>query len=648
MSIEKMSLVTIRGDRQYLDEVLLRCQSSGVFHPEAASALKEYSAGLQAMKEDNPYTAVARQLAEIASNTDIDLRYTDYAGLDLSGNQLPDYAARLSTRLKELLARRQETEQVIQTHKSALAQLQHLHSLNTSFDELFACRFLKFRFGRLPEDSYSKLSYYSDRPFVVLSCDREGSYRWCMYLCAGADEQEIDGLFASLYFQRIRIPDYAHGTPDQAMDFIRSDITQKEAELQEIRDQLSQILGEERERLVQAYSKVKVLEEAFELRRYAAFVKKDFVVMGFIPQRERQAFSRQLEEGLPEVEVAVREPDSDARLTIPVRLRNNRFIRPFEMFVTMYGLPSYRDIDPTPFVAVTYILLFGLMFGDLGQGALICLLGLFLQHKKGMPLGGVMSRIGLSSMVFGFLYGSVFGYEELLVPVHRALFGVDHLIQVMAPATTNTILLAAVGLGAAIIIAAILMNITLGLKQKDWGRAVFSNNGLAGLIFYVAVLYAAVSTLALGRQVLTPPFVIVCIALPLTVVFLQQPLSRLTSGQRPLLEDTVGGFAVENFFEMFEVLLSFITNTMSFLRVGGFVLSHAGMMAVVMTLSDMVSAGASPAVVVLGNLFVMAMEGLIVGIQVLRLEFYEVFSRFFEGDGKPFEPAVVDPSAPAA
>ena len=85
-------------------------------------------------------------------------------------------------------------------------------------------------------------------------------------------------------------------------------------------------------------------------------------------------------------------------------------------------------------------------------------------------------------------------------------------------------------------------------------------------------------------------------------------------------------------------MLSFVTNTMSFLRVGGFILSHAGMMAVVATLSDMVGSGASPAVIIIGNIFVMAMEGLIVGIQALRLEFYEIFSRFYEGSGKPFVP----------
>ena len=91
--------------------------------------------------------------------------------------------------------------------------------------------------------------------------------------------------------------------------------------------------------------------------------------------------------------------------------------------------------------------------------------------------------------------------------------------------------------------------------------------------------------------------------------------------------------------------MSFVTNTMSFLRVGGFILSHAGMMAVVFTLSSMIGGAGSPVVLIIGNLFVMAMEGLIVGIQVLRLEFYEMFSRFFDGDGKAYVPSRVETQA---
>ena len=117
---------------------------------------------------------------------------------------------------------------------------------------------------------------------------------------------------------------------------------------------------------------------------------------------------------------------------------------------------------------------------------------------------------------------------------------------------------------------------------------------------------------------------------PLIAIFFKEPIHRFIHKEKPFPKG-FGSFFTESFFELFEVMLSYVTNTMSYLRVGGFVLSHAGMMLVVATLMNMVG-NASLLVMVLGNLFVMALEGLIVGIQVLRLEFYEMFSRYYDGN----------------
>lgn len=641
MSIEKMSLVTIRGEGPQLDEVLLRCLDSGVFHPETAGSLSEYSSGISTMKEENPYTGLARKLSAIALEADIDLGSTGFDGLDLDNKDFPDYIDGLDAKLKKLLAKKRGSEQLIESHVMALQRLGHFTGMELNFDSLFACRYIKVRFGRLPLDGYQKLRSYSDRPFVLFSFGEDGSYNWCMYICAAADQQQIDGLFQSLYFERIQVPDYAHGTPQEALAFIEGDLGRETAALEEIKNKIAEITNGERTRVQKLYAKLCLLGKAFELRDKAAFVKSGFVVMGHVPKKEESRFIAAFGD-MTGVTVSAKDPNEEPRLSVPVRLKNSWFVKPFEMFVDMYGLPSYEDMDPTPYVAATYILLFGIMFGDLGQGLMVSLLGAFLYKKKGMAIGGVMSRVGLSSMVFGFLYGSVFGFEDLLIPVHRALFGRSHLVEVMEGSYTNFLLVAAVGVGAIIIIVSIGFNILLGLRQKDWERVLFSQNGLAGLVFYLAVLFAAVATLVLGINVLTPLYIIPFFAVPLLLMFAKEPLGRMIRGSKKLFPEGFGGFAVESFFEMFEVLLSFVTNTMSFLRVGAFILVHAGMMMVVFTLANMVGGVGGPIIIAVGNVFVAAMEGLIVGIQVLRLEFYEIFSHFFNGEGQPFFPAEVD------
>ena len=648
MSIEKMSLVMLRGEAAQLDEVLLRCLDSGVFHPENAGSFSEYAGGITTLKEENPYTGLGKKLSAIAAETDIDLGSASFEGLDIPNGEFQSYIGGLDQKLKKLLSKKRGSEQLIESHKTALRRLEHFTSMELNFDSLFACKYIKVRFGRLPLDSYQKLRSYSDRPFVLFSFGQDSTYNWCLYTCAVADAQEIDGLFQSLYFERIRVPDYVHGTPQEALEFIRKDLAREEGELESIKGKIAEIAAGERERVQKLYAKLCLLGKAFELRDKAAFVKSGFVVMGCVPQKQSKKFALAFQDLEDKVTVTLKEPAEEPRITVPVRLKNNWFVKPFEMFVDMYGLPSYQDIDPTPYVAATYILLFGIMFGDLGQGLLVSLLGAFLYKKKGMAIGGIMSRIGLSSMVFGFLYGSVFGFEELLIPVHQAIFGRPHLIQVMEGSYTNFLLLAAVGIGAVITVVSIGFNILLGLRRKDWERVFFSNNGLAGLVFYLSVLFAVAATMVLQLNVLTPVYILPLLVLPLLVMFAKEPLGRLVRGEKELFPEGVGGFVVENFFEMFEVLLSFVTNTMSFLRVGAFVLVHAGMMVVVFTLAGMVGGIASPVVIVAGNLFVAAMEGLIVGIQVLRLEFYEIFSRFYDGEGRPFLPAEVDYSVQEA
>ena len=392
--------------------------------------------------------------------------------------------------------------------------------------------------------------------------------------------------------------------------------------------------------MLEAYTALKKRYDIFELRRKVGAVKEKFYIKGFVPKKNADKFSEGFKD-MHEVEVVLLPADADANITPPTVLKNGWFTRPFGMLVEMYGLPKYNGFNPTAFVAITYTILFGIMFGDLGQGFLLFLLGFLISRKINKPAGGMVTRCGLSSMVFGTLYGSVFGFEELLDPVFEN-FGVDFLpLKIFKQSTF--ILLTAVGIGIFLILVSMLINIGIGFKEKNYEKAIFGCNGIAGLVFYASVCVGVVCTMMLKIEVMSLPFKIFLIVIPLICIFCRVPFSIAVKYKKwRLSEDeedmTIGGFIVENFFEMFEFLLSYVSNTMSFLRVGGFVLSHAGMMMVVMTLMDMTASAGKPVTLIIGNLFVMAMEGMIVAIQIIRLEFYEIFSRFYESDGKAFEP----------
>lgn len=638
MAIAKMTLVTLTGAVDQMDAVIERFSRFMDFHHEepknpAQNAPQETA---------NPYEPLLEQIQRLRLKHSLSVDFQPGSYRDIPLEQVRGFLNQAERTLEELSQRRSQLHDSLDQRRQSLSFIQHLQKLDVSFDALFSCQYLKIRFGRLPLEGYDKLRHYSqlyffeDQIHLFYDLDRDKEYVYGALFLPHDQVEAVDNVFSELGFERIYVPEYIHDEPEKSILALKEQIAREERQLEEAEAALADFCSRNREKLSSCYAVVKLRRQAYRLKQYALVQNQQFYLTGFILQNREQAF-RQCFEGSG-AKIDFRPADSDPRMTPPTVLKNNRFSQAFEFFVTMYGLPGHNEIDPTPYMAVTYTLLFGVMFGDLGQGLAVVLIGWLMWRLKRMEVGRVLMRCGVSSALFGCVYGSVFGFEHLLDPMYRAMGFAQKPVDVFETDTTTLLLLGAVGVGAALLLVSMLMNVIVGLRQKDYGKALFSSNGVAGLLLYGTVLIGAALLLGFGVNIFHPAVVLLLIVLPLLLMFLKEPLAARLEGRSALLGQTVGGFIVENFFELFDILLSFVTNTMSFLRVGGFILSHAGMMLVVHTLAEMVGAGASPVVLVFGNLFVMGMEGLIVCIQVLRLEFYEIFSRFFEGSGKPFVP----------
>ena len=201
----------------------------------------------------------------------------------------------------------------------------------------------------------------------------------------------------------------------------------------------------------------------------------------------------------------------------------------------------------------------------------------------------------------------------------------------------NTVFIVAVGFGMFLILVAMIMHIINGIKAHDPESAWFDTNGLAGLVFYGAVV-AVIVLIMTGKKMPAAIVLVIMFVVPLLVIAFKEPLAKLVEHKADVMPKEKGMFVVQTIFELFEVLLSYFSNTISFVRVGAFAVSHAAMMEVVLMLAGAEAGSPNWIVVILGNLFVCGMEGLIVGIQVLRLEYYEMFSRFYKGTGREFVP----------
>ena len=636
MAIAKMKLINITGDNEYLNDVLLKFVDLDYFRPEPATKFVDSVHGLTTLVEENPIVEVLNHFKEVVSDMELDVPEKEMRSPDYDLDEIKAYIDDIHKRYLDGAIVQKDLETVIQENKDALIQVRNIESIDLNLDDLFECKYIKIRFGRLPLDSVEKLQYYRNRPFVFKSFSQDDTYSWCVYLTTEKYEGDVDNIFSSLYFERIRIPEFVHGTPERAKETLQEEIDNDYKQLQHVNEVLAKLKDECRERFAEIKGELDFLNHTYEARKYVVGLGERFSITGFIVEDDVDKLKRTFED-LKEVEIEVRPAHSDKRLAPPTKLKNGWFARPFSMFVEMYGTPEYEAIDPTPIVAVTYTLLFGMMFGDVGQGLVLILVGYLAYKYKGMQLGDVGVRIGISSTIFGFIYGSVFGNETLLNPVYQTVFGLSEKpIEVMTSEFIPILLVLSVGIGAFLIIFSMCVNIFLQIKNKNMGELFFSQNGVAGLVFYTSLVGGLAYTLLSGNNLFTIPFVLVCLILPLVLIFMKEPFTNKLEN-KAMYPEGFGAFCIESIFELLEVCLSYITNTISYLRVGGFVLSHAGMMMAVTLIMGMVGSAGGLLVGIFGNILVMCLEGMIVGIQVLRLEFYEMFSRYFNGNGVAFQ-----------
>ena len=626
MAIAKMMLLNIEFSQKQYDDVLLKLIEQDNFHPEPASKFVDSVHGLSVLNRENPYADLLNRMVQASENYGFKLNEINVESNVMNVIKADTFFCDLVSNADGYAHVKKELDAVIEENKDAMKQLEHVANMDVSFDDLFSCKYLQVRFGRLPISNVDKLEYYEGQPFILKRFHDDHQYTWCMYVTTPSKAPEIDNIFSSLYFERIHIPEFVHGTPELAIKEIQEESDAAKKMSDDLAKQISAMFEENKDELNRIYTIASHLNKTYEAQKYVTVLGGKSTVIGFAAKKDAEKIKKDFE-SIEGVDVKIRPGNGDSRLTPPTKLKNGWFSKPFKMFVEMYGVPAYTDVDPTPFVALTYTLLFGIMFGDVGQGLLLSLVGYIAYKKFHMELGAVGFRLGFSSAIFGVVFGSVFGSEELITP----------LIHPMSEDATMTLLIGAISIGICLTLISMIINVYTNLKRKNYGEAFFSQNGIAGFVFYVSILLMVAGTMALGLNLVNPITIIVFVVLPLILIFLKEALDRKLFEGEEMFPDGFGAFFVEAFFELFEVLLTFIANTMSYLRVGGFILSHAGMMLVVYTLANMFGSVGHLVVLIIGNIFVMCLEGLIVGIQVLRLEFYEMFSRYYEGNGIPFK-----------
>ncbi|MBN2898186.1 MAG: V-type ATP synthase subunit I [Clostridia bacterium] len=451
---------------------------------------------------------------------------------------------------------------------------------------------------------------------------------------------ETDRILRSVHYTPIELKSECMQTPQRCIAEVNKHIQQIEYELKKIEKESQKYKSTYGEDISRCYSRFIMESTVMKLKENIGMTRQFFYCSGWVAEDESEQLVETLSDG---INIIVEfKPVSDVADTIrpPTQLKNHPLVAPFETLVDMYGIPSYEELDPTTFLGLSYMLLFGAMFGDLGQGLTLALAGMLMVRKGlGESYGKLLTRLGFSSSLFGFFYDSFFGYESVISGFAERVTGIEGLSEfffIRPIENINTILTVSIGLGILLLLISLIYSIVNKMRIKDYQEGLFGRNGLSGLLLYISLLLIVASKIGLVALGAFPLIVISIICVGLIIV--REPLANLMTGNKPLYHEEVSAYYVESGFDILETFLSMLSNSVSFIRVGAFALNHVGLFIAFHTMAEIIGNVAGNVLMfIIGNVLVICLEGLIVFIQGLRLVYYEMFSKYYTGAGNAFE-----------
>lgn len=444
-------------------------------------------------------------------------------------------------------------------------------------------------------------------------------------------------------FEEIAIP--SQQISDAAAEASRRD-AEMAAELRMVRETLRRAAAQASRSIAAIRRKAEIGGGLIRASRSFAAVGHTMVISGWAPKERLDEVRRVVREeaaGAAYVEVA--DPSELRRAgrsfsAIPVLFNNPLLLKPFEKITAAYGIPQYREVEPTAFLAVSFLIMFGVMFGDAGQGAVLAIFGyaLFRTSYRYTDVGVLLIECGAASAIFGLLYGSVFGSERVIRPIwFNPMRNVSTSIEV------------ALFFGAALISVGLVLNIVNGLRAGDISAAIFGERGLMGAFMYWVCLAIATKYILTGKAGLAGAALLFLLGIPAITILLRRPVEeffRRRRAQQPPPWKRAPAIFLESLMELCDTFLSYLANTVSFIRLAAFSLAHIGLFAAVFALADSLSRMSGGGIfywlmLIAGNAAIIVLEGMVASIQAIRLEYYEIFSKFFKGGGEAFRPLEV-------
>ncbi len=638
MAIARMENVTLAFPRDRLEDVHMKLISSGAFEPIHMQEIvdPELSEDLSVVGNGNPYQGLYDEMMNFLKMTGYEPLF-DERNVDLNEpldiEDTTEKFRQMNESIHKFFNEKNDLNKRLQTYENVLFHVRLLAGLDVELEDFAQLSRIKLIFGRVPIRNYETLVESSLKvPILILEVSRDKDSSWIFVFTTPDFMDEAHKILQSAYFEEDSLPVEQKGTPYEIKERMEALIEVTRLSIEENDLAIKKVLYANKEFIDRVYPIILAHKRTYDLASFSNSTpgKSLCFLSGWVPEEDAKTLSKEIGEDVLVVNKAAEEMEKK-KVDIPVKLKNPGFLfRGYEFITNMFGTPNYNEIDPTPFVTLFFIFMYGFMLGDVGHGLILFLFGYLMYRRNAQKMGTVIMSAAISSIFFGFMYGSVFGFDWIPTVWLKPILQI------------NQLLIISIYFGVGMMTFGMILNIINGFKQRNWEKAIFGAEGIVGLLFYSISLLSISLYLVKGKLPFNRVFLEIIFFVSLLLMLLKGILGQLVSHKKISLPN---GFWVEAGFGLFDALIRFFSNTISYVRLAAFALTHEALFLAFWTMTLMVlpapGGGIWAAIIfLLGQIILVGLEGLVVFIQALRLVYYEFFTKFFEGTGRTFHPFV--------
>ncbi len=642
---ERMTSVSIICVRKDVETVLETLSSFGEFHIEQAAEganLAEYDTSIQNVEKSlASINGLTKQLVSEKSNM-LDIFRTPK--LTRTKITAENWQALFEATSQGILNLKEEVEPLtssLAVVHDKTSELNHIKGMLTTMEymdaDLEAMEELKLIHVAIASVPHRNLTILrralAGSPIILHRCYLTKAVDFLCLAMPNKIREDIESILKTHHAELFQIPEELPHDVTKALDEVNNLLKENSEREKATAASLRKRGQENKNRLVSWRETIENVLELLRAKRKILQSGKLATVKGFVPQKQVAKLSEKVHAVL-NGKALVLENEIGVIEDPPTMFRHGRFVKPFEEIIRLYGLPHYEEFDPTPVIAVTFPLIFGLMFADVGQGLLLLVGGLTLGTliKKDQAIKNtcyVLAACGVGAILAGLLFGEFFGIR-LFAPLWFDPF-----------ADVFTFLIFSLVVGMVQITSGLVIEMVNFMLKRNTVDIAFTS--IPKIAFYVGAVYLIATYKLNFAAWLSGPILLALI--PFIVLVFGGPVWSAVAGlgrpvETPRERKTLG----ERFFEGGDFVTRLISNTMSYTRILALLMAHWALMLTTFVIAGLVGSASfvglllSAIVIIGGNLFVIALEGLVVFIHTLRLHFYEWFSKFYQGTGTEFTP----------